>query len=157
MTRKSIQIRPDWIAGAICDLQSVLFMHCRAAGSAISLGKGCHGNDLWMLCSLQRSHISGRNYPGFLYVRPEILLLYFLTLCCAVSSPSASSLVTNTPTHRHAHTHTRWAIWILAFMPTHPCRLHIGLLCNQFEILYNQIHKITFFFYFGESARMNVI
>lgn len=26
-------------------------LHCRAGGSVISLGKGCHGNNLWMLRS----------------------------------------------------------------------------------------------------------
>lgn len=77
---------------------------------------------------------------------------------CAVQFPlPLLPLSSQTHLHTDTHTHTRWAIWILAFMPTHPSRLHIGLLCNQFEILYNQIHKITFFFYFGESARMNVI
>ena len=86
MTRKSSQIRPDRIVGAICDLQSALRLYWQAGGSAISLGKGCHGNDLWIfhLTVLQAVLILRENYPRFLYVSGVFFCsssLYHCTPC----------------------------------------------------------------------------
>lgn len=123
MTHKSSQIRPERIAGAICDLQSVLRL-CRAGGSAISLGKGCHGNDLWMLLfrSLQPSHILRQNYPGFLYVRP-VFFCSISSFCSAVPAPSVPS--PHTHTHRHlqavafGYLHECWQIHVYASPQRH--------------------------------------
>lgn len=102
MTHKSIQIRPDWIAGAICELQSVLLVGGR--GSVISLGKGCHGNDFcgWACTPLSWSLPATRASRGgiirdFSLCRGPggFLLLYFLTRRSAATAPSL-----------HTYTHT---------------------------------------------------
>lgn len=82
-------------------------LHCRAGGSVISLGKGCHGNNLWMLRSaLCSPHILGQNYPGFLYVRP--VFFCSISSLCSVLQPSLFPL--------QIQRFTCSGIWTLAYM-----------------------------------------
>jgi len=139
MTHKSIQIRPDWIAGAICELQSVLLVGGR--GSVISLGKGCHGNDFcgWACTPLSWSLPATRASRGgiirdFSLCRGPggFLLLYFLTRRSAATAPSLH-------THTHTHTHTH------AFGQLHACWHIRGYAHAQASTLSNThgIHTLT--------------
>lgn len=124
MTHKSSQIRPDWIAGAICDLQSVLRLHYRAGGGgqwspwakvAMGTTSGCSALFFAALTHL-RAELSRISL-----CQASFLLLYFLTLLCAVLVPSVSSPLTHRHLHALAfgHLHACWQIYVYALPQTH--------------------------------------
>lgn len=141
MTQKSRQIRPDWVVGAICDLQSSLCQHQQTGGSPISLGKGFHGNDPWILQSavLQSSLILRLNYPRFLYVssiffcsisslsRPLSLSLT-LRLCfyCGLSLSCSCSVACRLDFYRNLY---NYALFLMSHYDF-PLQLHV-FRCKQ--------------------------